>query len=250
MSSLIWVGFIAFFLVALAVGVRLLLLAHRTRELPELLMGIGVLGIGPVGFGLLVGAEQAHATSPALFRVLLGAGTLALSCGAFAKFVFNWRVYHPANVRVRGLVIFAGLVLLGAFVYSGFVDGFADAMDVSAHWAIRSSLLIACLLWGSAESFAYWTKMRRRVRLGLADPVVANRFLLWAIGAAAAGTGSLIGTITQLVTGSQSTGVGWVMMSSSMHGLVAAIAIGLAFIPPAPYRRYVRGRAERSANSA
>jgi hypothetical protein len=54
LGGLIWVGFVAFFVVALTVGVRVLLLARRTRELPELLMGIGVLGIGPVGFGLMV----------------------------------------------------------------------------------------------------------------------------------------------------------------------------------------------------
>ncbi len=248
MSSVIWVGFVAFFVVALVVGVRLLLLAHRTRELPELLMGIGVLGIGPVGFGLLVGAGQVHATNPALFRVLLGAGTLAVSCGALAKFVFNWRVYHPENRWVQRLVIVAGLGLLGTFVYSGFVYGFMDLRDVSVRWALRTSLQIGCLLWGSAESFVYWMKMRRRVRLGIADPVVANRFLMWAIGAGAAGGGTLVGTIAQLVTGAQPTD-GWVMMSSSMHGLVAAIAIGLAFIPPARYCRYIRDRAEQSAAS-
>ena len=64
MGGLVWVGFIAFFVVALVVGVRVLMLARRTRELPELLMGIGVLGIGPVGFGLQVAAQ--HVGDPTL----------------------------------------------------------------------------------------------------------------------------------------------------------------------------------------
>ena len=34
------------------------------------------------------------------------------------------------------------------------------------------------------ESFRYWRMLRRRLRLGLADPVVTNRFLLWAVWAA------------------------------------------------------------------
>jgi len=42
MNPLILVGFLTFFVVALTVGVRLLLLWGRTRQLPELLMGIGV----------------------------------------------------------------------------------------------------------------------------------------------------------------------------------------------------------------
>ena len=40
---LIHVGFLAFFVVALVVGVRLVHLWWRTRQLPELLIGLGVL---------------------------------------------------------------------------------------------------------------------------------------------------------------------------------------------------------------
>jgi hypothetical protein len=52
LESFVWVGFAAFFVASLTAGVRLVMLWRRTRELPELLIGIGVLGIGPVGYGL------------------------------------------------------------------------------------------------------------------------------------------------------------------------------------------------------
>ena len=42
MESFVWVGFVAFFVASLSVGVRLVLLWGRTRQLPELLIGIGV----------------------------------------------------------------------------------------------------------------------------------------------------------------------------------------------------------------
>ena len=42
--------------------------------------------------------------------------------------------------------------------------------------------------------------MRRRLQIGLGDPVVANRFLLWGIGAGAAGLGSFIGVAAQIAT--------------------------------------------------
>ena len=35
--------------------------------------------------------------------------------------------------------------------------------------------------WASFESFRYWRAMRKREALGLADPVVTNRFLLWTL---------------------------------------------------------------------
>jgi hypothetical protein len=249
MSNLIWVGFVAFFIVALVVGVRLLLLARRTRELPELLMGVGVLGIGPVGFGFMVGAQQAGENA-SLQTVLLGIGTFAVAAGALAKYIFNWRVYHPESVIARAVVVAAGLFLFGSSVHAGITTGFAAESEASARYVIRSSLQIGCLLWGSLESLLYWRKMRLRMGLGLADPVVTNRFLMWAIGAGAAGLGSLVGTVAQIVTGQNSMGVGWVMASSSLHGLVAAIAIGLAFIPPAAYLRWIRGRGERDAQTA
>ena len=244
MNPLVWIGFVAFFIVALAVGIRLVALAAKTRELPELLMGIGVLGIGPVGFGLLVGASIAAATNPLLQQALLWIGTLAVASGALAKYVFNWRVYHPQSATARFIVISAGVVLFGSSIYSGFTDGLVPRGDIEPLTLLRNCLQIGCLLWGAGESLRYWSKMRLRLRLGLADPVVTNRFLLWAVGAFAAGFGTAVGTAAQVVTGKTAFEVGWVMASSSLHGLVAAVAIGLAFIPPAAYRRWIRDRSE------
>lgn len=243
MNPLIWVGFVAFFIVALVVGVRLLILAARTRELPELLMGIGVLGIGPVGFGFMVGGTQVGAANAGLRETLLAIGTLAAASGALAKYVFNWRVYHPDSALVRALVIGAGLFLFGSALYTGMTDGFAPRAEVSPLTLARSAAQIGCLFWGATESFLYYAKMRRRLRLGIADPIVTNRFLMWAIGAFAAGFGSAVGTVVQIFTGRNAMETGWVMASSSLHGLIAAIAIGLAFIPPAAYLRFIRTRA-------
>ena len=244
MGTAVWIGFAAFFVVALVVGVRVLLLARRTRELPELLMGIGVLGIGPVGFGLMVIAQQLQTASPTLHSATLALGVFAVTCGALAKFVFNWRVYHPDSPVARAIALSASGGLLGTFVWTG-VEGFELVATLSPHYLLRSALQIGCLLWGAGEAFGYWLKMRRRVRIGLGDPVVANRFLMWAIGAFAAGFGSAVGTVAQMISGQSIVEGGWVMVSSSMHGLVAAIAIALAFIPPAFYVRYIRDRGER-----
>ena len=50
MGMLVWVGFLAFFVASLVVGIRLLLLWSRTRELPELLIGIGIPLVGFVTY--------------------------------------------------------------------------------------------------------------------------------------------------------------------------------------------------------
>jgi hypothetical protein len=52
----------------------------------------------------------------------------------------------------------------------------------------------------------------------------------------------MVGFVGQTMAGSTQFDGGWVMVSSSMHGLVAAVAIGLAFIPPGAYVRFIRSR--------
>jgi hypothetical protein len=76
---------------------------------------------------------------------------------------------------------------------------------------------------------------------------VTNRFLLWGIGAGAAGIGTAVGFGAQLVIGLPPLEIPWVTLSSSIHGLVAAIAMWLAFLPPASYRRIVEERAQETA---
>jgi hypothetical protein len=85
--------------------------------------------------------------------------------------------------------------------------------------------------------------MRRRVRLQLADPVVSNRFLLWGLGAGAAGVGTAVGGSMQWWTQLPPIEMPWVMLSSSLHGLVAAVAMWLAFVPTSRYTRWIWVRA-------
>jgi hypothetical protein len=72
---------------------------------------------------------------------------------------------------------------------------------------------------------------------------------MWGIGAGAAGWGSFVGSAAQAVTGIPSLAMPWVTVSSSLHGLVAAVALSLAFMPPESYRRFIAARAQtRSAH--
>ena len=41
-------------------------------------------------------------------------------------------------------------------------------------WAGRTG----AMLWVAIESFRYYGQQRRRLRIGLADPILSNRFLL------------------------------------------------------------------------
>jgi hypothetical protein len=79
--------------------------------------------------------------------------------------------------------------------------------------------------------------MQRRARIGLVEPAVVNRVLLWGIGSLAAFAMSGYGLLTRVALGPvQSDGM---RLVSSALGMIAAVAIWLAFFPPAAYRRRV-----------
>jgi hypothetical protein len=242
-----WIGFGAFFVVSLTVGVRLVALWWRDRELPQLLIGLGVLGIGPIGFGCQTLGQVLHADYDVAARAVFAIGLFAASGGAFAKYIFNYTVYHPGSLAVRRLAQVAGAGLLVSCIWVWASNGFTRIQEIDASYLVRSALQVSCLLWGSIEALRYWRMMRRRVRLGLADPVVTNRFFMWGVGAGAAGVGTAVGITAQMLIGRPPLEIPWVTMSSSLHGLVAAVALSLAFLPTAAYRRFLLRRAERHA---
>ncbi len=249
MQSFMWIGFAAFFIASLTVGVRLVALWWRNRQLPELLIGLGVLGIGPVGFGCMTFGQILHADHDTASRVVFAVGIFAASGGAFAKYVFNHTVYHPDSRAVRGLAYVAGVGLLACCLWAWVSTGFSRVQNIDASYFVRTFLQVGCLLWGSIEALRYWRMMRRRTRLGLADPVVTNRFFLWGVGAGAAGVGTAIGITAQLLIGRPPLEIPWVTLSSSMHGLVAAVALWFAFLPTKAYARFLLERAGRHVHA-
>jgi hypothetical protein len=235
------IGFAAFFVVALLVGARLLLLWRETRQLPELLIGIGVLGIGPVGFAVTVLSQLLADASPVASTVCYALAQLAVSAGALAKLIFNWRVYHPHSRIAGGVVVVGGLALLGVYVEMAW-RGFPIEAP-----GLRHLPLVAALLWGAVEALRYRERLRRRARLDLGDPVLENRFLVWGIGAAAAGIGSLFSVVGGLLGGAEALVDPGLLLLLSLHGMLAALCMWLAFLPPQAYLRYLTGPPAQTA---
>ena len=100
------------------------------------------------------------------------------------------------------------------------------------------------LAWGAVEAYGWFLRMRRRTAIGLGDPLVANRFLLWSLGAGLAGAGSAVGTVVGIATGRPMNELPALTLALSLFGLASAIALWLAFVPPARYLDWVRSRAQ------
>ncbi len=221
---------------------------RRTRALPELLLGLGVLGIGPVGFGLIVLAAVAGAHQPDAPSLLAGLSALAVGGGAAAKAIFNWKIYHPSSRAVAAIAFAAIALLVLAIVGDARSTGFAPAAWMQPGWIlVRQGVQVGVLLWGACEALRWWLRMRRRLRIGIADPLVANRFLLWGIGAGMAGSGSLIGMLVGLAYGQPMNELPLLTLVLSICGLVAAVALWLAFAAPAWWKLWIRNQAPNAS---
>lgn len=153
---------------------------------------------------------------PTLGAVVLGAAQVATGVGAVSAYIFTWTVFRRDDGWARWLVIAAAAVFVVVFFGRLATGGFVLPMKLDFWFHVNSIDTTTCLLWGAIESLRYYTMMRRREQIGLADHLVTNRFLLWGLGIGAAGVGSLIS-------------VGVVMW--------------IAFLPPAAYRRWIEARA-------
>jgi hypothetical protein len=243
------IGVVAFALASATVGVRLLLLARRTRQAPELAMGIAFLVSGAIGFPLLTGASVVVETggSTGLAHVLMALGALSTFAGYVGLGIGCWRIYRPAERWPLAPIGLGTAVLLGATATVAASSGAAQA--ATRDLAFWSGICVGSLTfaWNAVESFLLHGQLRRRASLGLADPEVVSRVLMWGVGSAAAWAMTMHGLVLRATIGPV-VADGHRIVASGI-GLVAAVAISLAFFPPAAYRRRFAAPADRTGSA-
>jgi hypothetical protein len=234
----------AFFLASCVVSVRLLLLARRTRGLPEALVGTGLLLLGALGYPLAI-AVPMSAAQPSLQTAFMLAHAVLQSVGLGSIVLFTWRVFRPDESWARVLVgaSFCGVAALAAWQSAG--PGWPSfAATQKGPWVYLSAFTLFSLGWAGTEALAYHRKLVLRLALGLADAVAADRMRLWSISILSAFA------ISALVAGMRAAGHAIDPRAMGVFlgplGVVSAGSMWLAFLPPARYLRWVEARARRA----
>jgi len=95
--------------------------------------------------------------------------------------------------------------------------------------------------WTCVEAAAEHVRARRRLQVGLCEPLVSNRLLLWACFAALQVFANLI-TVGQYAAFEQDRvfTAGWDYLYSAVS-ISSLIMMWIAFFPPAFYRRWIEG---------
>jgi hypothetical protein len=235
----------AFFVASWVVSVRLLLLARRTRGLPEALVATGLLLLGAIGYPLAI-AVPMSAEQPSLQTAFMIAHALLQALGQGAIATFTWRVFRPDVGWARALVggCLCGMAGLAAWQTAG-AGWHSFAVTQQGPWSYLSVFTLIALGWAGAEALLYHRKLALRLALGLADAVSADRIRLWSISILSAFA------ISALVSGMRAAGHTLDPREMGIFlgplGIVSAGSMWLAFLPPARYLRWVEARTRGAA---
>jgi len=235
MTSLLAVGALAMIAVDAVVGVRLLMLARRTRQIPEAALGTAFLLLGAIGYPLTTLARRGVFSSDTVNAALTGSGLLVQDIAGLAVVLATAQTFRGGSRRARVAVAVAAVWFaaswLGQLVTSGF-----GPLEANFAYAAGLAARTAAFGWASFEAFRAYGQGRKRLRLGLAEPLVVDRFLLFGLGMGGVFAAFVVFIIGRLTTANPSAAV-WVLAATGVLGIAAAIPTWLAFVPPAAYRR-------------
>ena len=174
-ESILLVGKLVFASMGVAVGVSLAAQARREGGPGLHTVALAAIAIG--GLGLLAAPVADWLESPAIAV----AGELAIRAGLLLLCAFIAGTFRPG---AAGLVAASGcgVLLLGSMGWDLF--GQPSLLDYDyRRWSSHANQASVALpfAWSAGESMVLWMRARRRVALGLAEPEVVERFMLWAV---------------------------------------------------------------------
>jgi hypothetical protein len=228
------------------VGLRLVALHRRTGGAPELMLGLMLLLSVGVGYAVSITTSRMAATE--LTRPLHMISSLAVNAGFSLLFLFAARVFRPEAAWAKALAGAGVLILIANAVWRCWTvqAGTPRAGNSAAQSVIQMVPIMAAYVWTACESLRYYGLMRRRVRLGIGDAAVCDRFLLCGGMAICATSGILLNTVA-VVMGVDVYNDAAVLIASSTTGLGQAALLVLAFAPPRSYLAWVETRARAMA---
>jgi hypothetical protein len=240
-------------------GGRLLNRAGRAGGgTPELLLGLHLLfAIGVGSLCLSFATTSAYLPgllSPAAFGGLTIGGNLATLFGLMAALWFNYVVFHDGQRSGRLVAGFvSALMWLGFALY--LYNGGMQMGDLygPASWPYVATMVIADV-WLVSDALRFRAQLRRRLALGLADPLVVERLLLWSLASIARIFLVLIAPATSLLVGGTTSLrlslVPALLTVSAAMIVVATVSLWLMLAPSEAYRRWVERRYAARTESA
>jgi hypothetical protein len=221
-------------------GFRLVRIGQQNSSAPERLIGLYMI-ISPPAMSVMM---RLHRFDPTVQPMLRGLAGLATGLAAICLAAFAWRVFRP---RATWAMILTGLIACYFAITStlGFID--SSEQGYMARGNISRFVFVGIYLWLWIECRAHRAILLKRLHIGLADPVVVNRFLLFEIwfGVMALLPGLVMLIATYMTSAGLETESPAFAAIMRVTGLFIYGAMWFAFLPPASYRRWLKRRHEQ-----
>jgi hypothetical protein len=233
---------------SLILGLRLCLLARRTRQLPESLLGVSFL-VG--GFlASLLGAILYSPAKPAepLLTVFLYVLRIAVGISDMMLVIMAWRVFRP-NERWAKILVFVVAAIHLSYILNDDLIGrrtSAELVRRPVFW-IHFVGIMTPLIWNAWEAALYQARLKRRFLIGLpADLVVAARMQFWALGMGTEALMFILLETIRTVNALTGSSISPALMIATLS-IVCVTSIYFAFFTPRFYLRRLEAEAARSA---
>lgn len=239
MIALVAVAMLLFVVSCSACGVRLLWLAKAGGGRPALLCGNGFCLIAMLGYPLGVLSGMGAAPVGEVVLPVAAVGQLANMLGIACFFVFTVSVFRPnalwAHTLAGAAIACMAMACVANIANLALAQSTASSYEVTWGWAgVFNAMCTLCFGWMGLEGLVEWWKSRRRLALGLSDPIVSNRLLMW--GVFGISTTLLCLMLVTLLLMHQPTARNPVaQIGQAFFGLVSSGAAMLAFFPPPAY---------------
>jgi hypothetical protein len=188
--------------------------------------------------------------SESLWTPLNFAGRVVYLAAPVLLAVFTRRVFRPEGAWAAWMAPGSAILLIagvGGSVWTGDWEGFS--ISSPWFWAEWTGYTIP-FTWAGAEAFAQYGQARRRLRLGLCDPLICNRYLLWGF------FGVMQTLVSVAVIPQYSEYEQGGAFSATWDALISAGEISslsliwLIFFVPVFYQRWIQGAAAAKAEQA
>jgi hypothetical protein len=247
-DALITICVALYIVTGIYVGLRLLRIAFRSKRLPEAALGTALLCFAalsqPAAVLEAIARQQGLVGYSGIAGVVAWLGTFAALCGLA---VFTWRAFRPTE-RWAAALCFACIAIdalaIGALlwnIHAGIVDPVVNGRAI----ALSCGGYALAFGWGAVEGWWAYDAAHKRERLGLADSVVKNRFMLWGLSSLGGLTADLL-LIPLVLSGADLTTDAAPRLAVAGSALLNAVCWFLAFAPPIAYTRWLSAEPARA----
>jgi hypothetical protein len=167
-------------------------------------------------------------------------GLMLLKASLALALVFTRAVFRPTAFIGTLLVVAGSLALAASLALDLAALGDGGVPPASAAFRAGQCITAVPLAWLAIETYLERARAGRGAILGLADPVVVNRFTLWCSISAA-----LAASCAAALVESFASGAAFETLRAlrGVLAMVAGLGVWLSFAPPRRYLAWVRSRA-------